>query len=149
REGEGQEQKYNQDGEGHGPDSRTRQSDRSLAVGQAGPSPFRNRQGGNKGCLRIVQPSLGYPAGGIPMPGTSPHAFEGHGALGIDPVPRRRRNTGSIRKGGRDDGRGYGRKQVRPGSQIPERAREPEGGEVSQQFVSRRPDVIKLQPVAV
>src|SRR5437870_10235655 len=41
---------------------------------------------------------------------------------------------------------GYGR---RPGSQIPERAFQSEGGEVGDQLVLRRPNVLELQAVAV
>src|SRR2546427_8812016 len=33
------------------------------------PPPFRNRQGGNKGCLRLVPPRSGYLSGGIPTTG--------------------------------------------------------------------------------
>src|SRR5256886_10756026 len=51
------------------------------------PPPFRNRQGGNKGCLRLAPPRSGYPSGGIPMPGVSLDVFQGHGAPGIEHAP--------------------------------------------------------------
>src|SRR2546430_13656920 len=66
------------------------------------PPPFRNRQGGNKGCLRLAPPRSGYPSGGIPMPGVSLDVFQGHGAPGIEHAPPTPR-AGAAPDGERND----------------------------------------------